>query len=192
MKRKGKNTSNSCLFVCLFFTEVHLLHKQMLVCLFAYWITEMYSFMMPESSGFSRKNLPRDFNFPSRIIKCLHSLTIRIRLIAVTSTLRLSRSQLNPRLLYKLLNKLQVNLFRASGSYFLTLLSQLFLKAQDFPTFRQLLVLSWVVFPGLKRCYFILTCLQFCFFVLARLSCQSIYFHLSAVNFELSELFEIN
>lgn len=64
--------------------------------------------------GVFPQTFPRDFKLSLIIIiiKCLHSLTIRIRLIVATSTLRLSRSQLNPRLLYKLLG-LRFLLFNA-------------------------------------------------------------------------------
>lgn len=58
----------------------------------------------------------RFLNFLSRIIKYLHSFLIRIRL-AVTSTWRLSRSQFNPRLSYKLLYKLRLNFVQ--GLWFL-------------------------------------------------------------------------
>lgn len=168
MKRKGKNTSNSCLFVCLFF---------------------LLKFIYFRVVGVFPQKFPRDFKLSLIIIiiKCLHSLTIRIRLIAATSTLRLSRSQLNPRLLYKLLNKLQVNLFRASGSYFSTLLSQLFLKAQDFPTFRQLLVFSWVVFSGLKRLLLYLNLFSILFFCACATLLSINLFSSFCSQFELSE-----
>lgn len=113
--------------------------------------------------GFPARIFHEIFNFLQPIIRCLRSFSARIRLIAVTSTRRLSRPQINPRFSYKLLHKLRVNFVQGLQSYFNAFVTAVF----ESPILPNLYAVScaFLVFScyRLKRCYFILTCPPFVF-----------------------------
>lgn len=78
--------------------------------------------------GFPARICHEIFNFLQRINKCLRSFSLRIRLIAVTSARRLSRSRFNPRFSYKLLHKFRVNFVQGLRSYFNAFVIAVFLS----------------------------------------------------------------